>query len=103
MERAGSFAWTNRSWRVREEFVRTVAAAVGLFASTELPLLRALLPNVSGKPQFIWNIFKLRAFCDCCNVCMICAFQILHLLNDSNQSVRDAAMSCIEVSNLIFD
>ncbi|KAJ3706355.1 hypothetical protein LUZ61_010060 [Rhynchospora tenuis] len=66
VERAGSFAWTNKSWRVREEFVRTVAAAVGLFASTELPLLRALLPNV------------------------------LHLLNDPNQSVRDAAMSCIE-------
>ncbi|KAJ3679992.1 hypothetical protein LUZ60_016270 [Juncus effusus] len=66
VERAGSFAWTNKSWRVREEFVRTVAAAVGLFAATELPLMRALLPNV------------------------------LHLLNDPNQSVRDAAMSCIE-------
>lgn len=28
--------------------------------------------------------------------------QILQLMNDSNQSVRDAAISCIEVSWFIF-
>uniref|UniRef100_A0A0D9W6X9 TOG domain-containing protein n=1 Tax=Leersia perrieri TaxID=77586 RepID=A0A0D9W6X9_9ORYZ len=66
VERAGSFAWTHKSWRVREEFVRTVATAVGLFASTELPLQRVLLSPV------------------------------LQLMNDSNQSVRDAAICCIE-------
>ncbi|CAN6273486.1 unnamed protein product [Urochloa humidicola] len=66
VERAGSYAWTHRSCRVREEFVRTVAAAVGLFASTELPLQRVLLSPV------------------------------LQLMNDLNQSVRDAAISCIE-------
>lgn len=66
VERAGSYAWTHKSWRVREEFSRTVAAAVGLFASTELPLQRVLLPPV------------------------------LQLLNDSNYSVREAATSCIE-------
>ncbi|URD78348.1 HEAT repeat family protein [Musa troglodytarum] len=41
-ERAGSYAWTHRSWRVREEFARTVTTAIGLFASTELPLQRVL-------------------------------------------------------------
>ncbi|CAN6279203.1 unnamed protein product [Urochloa humidicola] len=66
VERAGSYAWSHRSWRVREEFVRTVAAAVGLFASTELPLQRVLLSPV------------------------------LQLMNDLNQSVRDAAILCIE-------
>ncbi|CAL9133696.1 unnamed protein product [Musa acuminata var. zebrina] len=66
VERAGSYAWTHRSWRVREEFARTVTTAIGLFASTELPLQRVLLPPV------------------------------LQLLTDSNQSVRDAATSCIE-------
>uniref|UniRef100_I1PMV6 TOG domain-containing protein n=2 Tax=Oryza TaxID=4527 RepID=I1PMV6_ORYGL len=66
VERAGSYAWTHKSWRVREEFVRTVATAVGLFASTELPLQRVLLSPV------------------------------LQLMNDSNQSVRDAAIYCIE-------
>uniref|UniRef100_A0A0E0NHT7 TOG domain-containing protein n=2 Tax=Oryza rufipogon TaxID=4529 RepID=A0A0E0NHT7_ORYRU len=66
VERAGSYAWTHKSWRVREEFVRTVATAVGLFASIELPLQRVLLSPV------------------------------LQLLNDLNQSVRDAAISCIE-------
>ncbi|WOL00181.1 CLIP-associated protein [Canna indica] len=66
VERAGSYAWTHRSWRVREEFARTVTTAIGLFASTELPLQRVLLPP------------------------------ILHLLSDSNQSVREAAASCIE-------
>ncbi|GFZ17637.1 CLIP-associated protein [Actinidia rufa] len=44
VERAGSYAWTHKSWRVREEFARTVTSAIGLFASTELPLQRAILP-----------------------------------------------------------
>ncbi|XP_051120356.1 CLIP-associated protein-like isoform X2 [Andrographis paniculata] len=66
VERAGSYAWTHRSWRVREEFVRTVTSAIGLFASTELPLQRAILPS------------------------------ILQLLNDPNPGVRDASISCIE-------
>lgn len=46
VERAGSNAWTHKSWRVREEFARTVTSAIGLFASTELPLQRAILPHV---------------------------------------------------------
>jgi len=46
VERAGSFAWAHKSWRVREEFTRTVTAAINLFASTELPLQRAILPPV---------------------------------------------------------
>nr|DAD20149.1 TPA_asm: hypothetical protein HUJ06_021612 [Nelumbo nucifera] len=66
VERAGSYAWTHKSWRVREEFARTVSSAVSLFASTELPLQRIILPP------------------------------ILEMLNDSNHSVREAAMSCIE-------
>ncbi|KAM3388114.1 hypothetical protein ACQJBY_010718 [Aegilops geniculata] len=66
LERAGNYAWTHKSWRVREEFVLTVATAVGLFASTELLMQRVLLSPV------------------------------LQLMNDSNQSVREAAMSCIE-------
>ncbi|XP_065030000.1 CLIP-associated protein-like isoform X2 [Musa acuminata AAA Group] len=66
VERAGSYAWTHRSWRVREEFARTVTTAIGLFASTELPLQRVILPPV------------------------------LQLLTDSNQSVREAATLCIE-------
>ncbi|KAH9607642.1 hypothetical protein KSS87_014164 [Heliosperma pusillum] len=66
VERAGSYAWEHKSWRVREEFARTVTAAINLFASTELPLQRAILPP------------------------------ILHMLNDPNQSVREAAISCIE-------
>ncbi|CAM0903887.1 unnamed protein product [Alopecurus aequalis] len=66
VERAGSYAWAHKSWRVREEFVLTVAAAVGLFASTELLMQRVLLSPV------------------------------LQLMNDSNQSVREAAVSCIE-------
>ncbi|CAL5431172.1 unnamed protein product [Camellia sinensis] len=32
----------HKSWRVREEFARTVTLAIGLFASTELPLQREL-------------------------------------------------------------
>ena len=46
VERAGSYAWMHRSWRIREEFARTVTSAIGLFASTELPLQRAILPPV---------------------------------------------------------
>ncbi|XP_077226767.1 CLIP-associated protein-like isoform X2 [Tasmannia lanceolata] len=66
VERAGNYAWTHKSWRVREEFARTVASAIGLFASTELPLQRVLLPPV------------------------------LQLLNDTNLGVREAASFCIE-------
>uniref|UniRef100_A0A7N0SYI6 TOG domain-containing protein n=1 Tax=Kalanchoe fedtschenkoi TaxID=63787 RepID=A0A7N0SYI6_KALFE len=66
VERAGSYAWTHRSWRVREEFARTVTNAIGLFASTELPLQRAILPP------------------------------ILQMLHDPNQSVREASIACIE-------
>ncbi|RDY05703.1 CLIP-associated protein [Mucuna pruriens] len=66
VERAGSFAWAHKSWRVREEFTRTVTAAINLFASTELPLQRAILPPV------------------------------LHLLSDPNPAVREAAILCIE-------
>ncbi|XP_030549432.1 CLIP-associated protein-like [Rhodamnia argentea] len=66
VERAGSFAWTHKNWRVREEFARTVTSAIGLFSSTELPLQRAILPP------------------------------ILQMLNDSNHGVREAAISCIE-------
>ncbi|GLU07854.1 hypothetical protein SLE2022_247940 [Rubroshorea leprosula] len=66
VERAGSYAWTHKSWRVREEFARTVTSAISLFASTELPLQRAILPP------------------------------ILQMLNDSNPGVREAAILCIE-------
>ncbi|XAR58694.1 hypothetical protein NMG60_11014186 [Bertholletia excelsa] len=66
VERAGSYAWTHKSWRVREEFARTVTSAIGLFASTELPLQRAILPP------------------------------ILKILNDPNHGVKEAALSCIE-------
>ncbi|XP_030451581.2 CLIP-associated protein isoform X2 [Syzygium oleosum] len=66
VERAGSFAWTHKSWRVREEFARTVTSAISLFSSTELPLQRAILPP------------------------------ILQMLNDPNHGVREAAISCIE-------
>ena len=55
VERAGSYAWTHKNWRVQEEFVHTVAAAVGLFASTELPLQRVLLSPVC-KDDFIFVI-----------------------------------------------
>lgn len=66
VERAGSYAWMHKSWRVREEFARTVTSAIGLFASTELPLQRAILPP------------------------------ILNMLNDPNPGVREAAILCIE-------
>lgn len=66
VERAGSSAWTHKSWRVREEFARTVTTAISLYASTELPLQRAILPP------------------------------ILQMLYDPNPSVREAAILCIE-------
>ncbi|XP_020575182.1 CLIP-associated protein-like isoform X2 [Phalaenopsis equestris] len=66
VERAGAYAWTHKSWRVREEFARTVTAAVSLFASTELTLQRVILSPV------------------------------LQLLNDPNHGVREAASSSIE-------
>ncbi|KAK1420589.1 hypothetical protein QVD17_22304 [Tagetes erecta] len=66
VERAGSNAWNHKSWRVREEFARTVTSAIGLFASTEPPLQRAILPS------------------------------ILKMLYDPNPGVREAAISCIE-------
>ncbi|XP_039055026.1 CLIP-associated protein-like [Hibiscus syriacus] len=72
VERAGSYAWTHRSWRVREEFSRTVTASVSLFASTELPLQRAILPP------------------------------ILQLLDDPNPGIREAAILCIEVCETFF-
>ncbi|KAL8208403.1 hypothetical protein R6Q57_007815 [Mikania cordata] len=66
VERAGYNAWTHKSWRVREEFAKTVTSAIALFASTELPLQRAILPS------------------------------ILQMLYDPNPSVREAAILCIE-------
>ncbi|XP_009112643.2 CLIP-associated protein [Brassica rapa] len=66
VERAGSYGWMHKSWRVREEFARTVTSAIGLFASTELPLQRVILSP------------------------------ILQMLNDPNQAVREAAILCIE-------
>lgn len=66
VERAGSYAWTHKNWRVREEFARTVASAISLFAATELPFQRLVLPSV------------------------------LHLLEDSNSNVREAAILCFE-------
>ncbi|TYI70610.1 hypothetical protein E1A91_D08G233500v1 [Gossypium mustelinum] len=66
VERAGSYAWRHKSWRVREEFARTVTSAISLFASTELPLQRAIL------------------------------LPILQMLSDPNLGVREAAILCIE-------
>ncbi|TYI74106.1 hypothetical protein E1A91_D07G177100v1 [Gossypium mustelinum] len=66
VERAGSYGWTHRSWRIREEFAQTVTSSISLFASTELPLQRAILPP------------------------------ILQMLHDSNPGVREAAILCIE-------
>ncbi|XP_073292341.1 CLIP-associated protein-like isoform X2 [Primulina huaijiensis] len=66
VERAGTYAWAHKSWKVREEFARTVTSAIGLFASTELPLQRAILPP------------------------------ILQMMNDTNPGVRESATSCIE-------
>ncbi|KAJ7546013.1 hypothetical protein O6H91_08G020200 [Diphasiastrum complanatum] len=66
VERAGSYAWMHKNWRVREEFARTAASSVSLFAATEIPLQRLLLPS------------------------------ILQLLEDSNSNVRDAAVLCLQ-------
>ncbi|KAF9610756.1 hypothetical protein IFM89_024612 [Coptis chinensis] len=59
--RAGYYAWMHKSWRVREEFARIVTSAIGLFASTELPLQGVILPP------------------------------ILQMLNDSNQCKRSSS------------
>ncbi|KAL8139120.1 hypothetical protein V2J09_005121, partial [Rumex salicifolius] len=53
VERAGSYAWEHKSWRVREEFARTVTSSIELFASTELPLLRAILPHMLNDPNHV--------------------------------------------------
>ncbi|EFJ13049.1 hypothetical protein SELMODRAFT_234917 [Selaginella moellendorffii] len=45
VERAGSTAWTHRNWRVREEFMRTMASAVSLFSAKEITLQRFILPS----------------------------------------------------------
>lgn len=64
VERAGSNAWTHKSWRVREEFARTVTSAIGLFASTELPLQRAILPPVCSFLLFHkWLLVSLFTTC----------------------------------------
>lgn len=101
VERAGSYAWSHKSWRVREEFARTVAAAVGLFASTELPLQRVLLPPVSvslSYETFFKIISLLIRVSGPCFELHACVLQVLQLLNDPNYSVREAATYCIEVS-----
>lgn len=66
VERAGAYAWGHKNWRVREEFARTAASALNLFTAAELPFQRLILPSV------------------------------LNLLEDSNSSVREAAMLCLE-------
>ncbi|KAJ9565008.1 hypothetical protein OSB04_000974 [Centaurea solstitialis] len=90
VERAGSNAWTHKSWRVREEFARTVTSAISLFASTELPLQRAILPPVldgsSGNTYFLHLSIPLVSSND----------QILQMLYDPNPGVREAAILCIE-------
>ncbi|GKD96756.1 CLIP-associated protein, partial [Tanacetum coccineum] len=68
VERAGSNAWTHKSGRIREEFAKSVTSAIGLFASTELPVERDILPS------------------------------ILPMLYDPNPGVREADILCIEVS-----
>ena len=98
VERAGSFAWTCKSWRVREEFARTVTSAIGLFSSTELPLQRAILPPVCSL-DFI-NKQSYILYSSIFWYAMLTLFnqwQILHLLNDPNPAVREAAVLCIEV------
>lgn len=62
VERAGSYAWAHKSWRVREEFARTVTSAIALFAATELPLQRAILPPVFKSFLFIYLIFNYPQF-----------------------------------------
>ncbi|KAJ9547859.1 hypothetical protein OSB04_020402 [Centaurea solstitialis] len=87
VERAGSNAWTHKSWRVREEFARTVTSAIGLFASTELPLQRAILPPF----PYAKNILMLTS-----SLPLIFIDQILQMLYDPNPGVREAAILCIE-------
>ncbi|KAI3888789.1 hypothetical protein MKW92_013155 [Papaver armeniacum] len=67
VERAGSYAWTHKSWRVREEFARAVTSAIGLLHLLSFPFN---------------ELYFLR--------------YILQMLNDSNHAVREAAVSCIE-------
>lgn len=107
VERAGSNAWTHKSWRVREEFARTVTSAIGLFASTELPLQRAILPPVCCLLVF-HEAFNLivstckkhsNAYTLSLPLSLSSSYdQILHMLYDPNPGVREAAISCIEVS-----
>jgi hypothetical protein len=107
VERAGSYAWTHKSWRVREEFVRTLATAVGLFASTELLLQRVFLSPVCQNvfSYLIWNLFfrikkcslYFLAWLASLTASFVLTSQVLQLLNDLNQSVREAAISCIQV------
>ena len=93
---------------MREEFVRTVATAVGLFASTEISLQRVLLSPVRTLSDGCCLFFLfISRFVLVCMLHIYAIFrspkifglvQVLQLMNDSNQSVRDAAISCIEVS-----
>lgn len=102
VERAGSNAWTHKSWRVREEFARTVTSAIGLFASTELPLQRAILPPVCSFTS-ISQGFQSDCLQHAKNILMptLSPFlssydQILQMLYDPNPGVREAAILCIE-------
>lgn len=63
VERAGSYAWMHRSSKVREEFARTVTSAIGLFASTELPLQRAILPPVCSLTRLNLAAFNSIVLC----------------------------------------
>jgi CLIP-associating protein 1/2 len=75
-----------------------VATAVGLFASTEISLQRVLLSPVSQNFKIVLIILftiKSKILVD---LTFFLASQVLQLMNDSNQSVREAAISCIEVS-----
>ncbi|XP_073388615.1 CLIP-associated protein isoform X1 [Physcomitrium patens] len=65
-DRAGSYAWTHKNWRVREEFAHTIASAFNLFSSTGFHFQRMHLPAN------------------------------LQLLEDSNSNVREAALVCLE-------
>ncbi|GJX48145.1 aspartate--tRNA ligase 2, cytoplasmic-like protein [Tanacetum coccineum] len=68
VERAVSNAWTHKSWRVIEEFAKTVTSAIGLFASTELPLYGGFIASmrlgrhteVSPKTKNSKKVFMLR-------------------------------------------
>ncbi|PWA86809.1 armadillo-type fold, CLASP N-terminal domain protein [Artemisia annua] len=92
VERAGSNAWTHKSWRVREEFAKTVTAAIGLFASTELPLQRAILP-----PAFSLIVLTCKKHTNAYTLPLSSSHeQILQMLYDPNPGVREAAILCIE-------